>query len=130
MSAEAEADDRIPVKRFLRANWYRDVWLFILSTLLLGSIVVAINANQARIQDIQHERVRATGRACLDQNQRHDTALRVTAALLKRPAVPPVRKLTPAQEKAQRIALARWIGALVPKRNCALFVNQTVRSNR
>ena len=130
MSAEVHDDERLPVKKFLRANWYRDVWLFVLSTLLLGSIVVAINANQQRIEDIQHERVRATGRACLDQNQRHDTALRVTAQLLKRPAVPPVRKLTPAQEKAQRIALARWIGAIVPKRNCALFVNQTVRSNR
>lgn len=133
MSTEAETDpieQRTPVRRFLRENWYRDVWLFILSALVLGSILAAVNANQNRIQDIQHERVRATLRSCVDQNARHDRAIRVTARLLRRPAVPPVRKLTPKQERAQKVALARWIGALVPKRNCARFVNQTVKSNR
>jgi hypothetical protein len=40
----------------LRENWYRDVWLFVISVFMVLALLGGINANEDRINDIQQSR--------------------------------------------------------------------------
>ena len=73
------------------------------------------------IQDQRKESIRTN---CRTQNKRHKAAISATLRLLARPAVPPSRTLTPAQQRAQRTVIVGWVGVLVPKQNCALLVKK------
>jgi hypothetical protein len=105
------------------------VWFFasLAALLAIGSLTVGVLLNHASTEQIQQERVRNTRAACLDLNARHDAALKVTYQLLAHPAVPPSRKLTVEQTQKRNDALNRWIGALVPKRDCDALVLKSIK---
>lgn len=118
MAAADDRSERRREDRRFRTNWrenaHRDVWMFLLSILVLISIVTAYNQNKDRIQDIQRSRLEV----CERSNARHDQAIKTTMELLARP-VTPQRKLTPAQRAASRRQIIRWVDSLVPKVDCA-----------
>jgi hypothetical protein len=98
-----------------KSNVHRDVWLFLITVLVLISIVTAYNQNKQRIADIQASRLEV----CERSNARHDQAIKTTMAILARPAAPSQRKLTPAQRAASQRQVIRWVDSLVPKVDCA-----------
>ncbi len=93
----------------------------------IGSLTVGVLLNHASTVQIQSERIHNTRVACMDLNARHDQALKVTYQLLAHPAVPPSRKLTVEQVQKRNDALNRWIGALVPKRDCEALVLKSIK---
>lgn len=97
-----------------KTNFHRDLWLFLITVLVLISIVTAYSQNKDRIQDIQRSRLEV----CERSNQRHDQAIKTTMAILARPAAPSQRKLTPAQKAASRRQVIQWVDSLVPKVDC------------
>lgn len=101
---------------------------FIVSTFALLKVSSRADSAQSIAVAIQQERARAVRENCEQQNARHDQALTVTLALLKRPAVP--RKLTPQQKQAQAGAIVEWVDALVPRRDCSLLVERQVQTRK
>jgi hypothetical protein len=117
------------------------VYLFVVAAFAIGLLQISSVANRAdtnsnntsKLADdtarlarensklatqIQQQRTTSIFDGCNDQNDRHDTAVKVTLRLLGHPPVPPDRKLTDEQLRAQRKALLEWMQALVPKRDC------------
>jgi S1-C subfamily serine protease len=100
----------------------------ITSTVALLKVSHRADSAKAIAVAIQRERARSVMENCEQQNVRHDQALGVTLALLKRPAVP--RKLTPEQKQAQAGAIVEWVDALVPRRDCGLLVQRQVQTHQ
>jgi hypothetical protein len=50
---EAHERDR---PSFLRENWYRDVWLFVISVFLIVAVIVGDSENKERVDDVQQSR--------------------------------------------------------------------------
>jgi hypothetical protein len=57
----------------IRENWYRDVWLFVITLCVLASMIFAYRSNRDRIADIQTSRLQT----CERQNARHMHAVLV-----------------------------------------------------
>jgi hypothetical protein len=56
---------------WLRENWYRDVWLFLLSAYIVAVTLAGVGANEDRIQDIQASRFEFQFQNCLSVNARN-----------------------------------------------------------
>lgn len=70
-------EDRGPQARtpaWLRENWYRDVWLFLISLFCAVSIPVFYSANKDRIADVQTSRLENVRRGCEDSNAKNEHA--------------------------------------------------------
>lgn len=98
----------------LKVNSHRDIWMFILSILVLISIVTAYNQNKQRIADIQASRLEV----CQRSNARHDQAIKTTMEILARPSANQ-RKMTAAQRVQSRRVVIEWVDSLVPRVDCA-----------
>jgi hypothetical protein len=107
-------EDRVPIHRFLRENWYRDVWLLVITVLVGLAILFGLTANRHRIDDVQKERARATFVNCLDQNARHDQALkRLERSRLTRDA---------------KAFVTGYTDDIAPKRDCSKVLARAVPS--
>lgn len=119
------------VDRTPRAGGLRTI-RFVLVAVAVGviinsvAIVVLLHFNSERITQIQRSRVDTILASCRDQNERHDFAVIVTNRLIARPAVPPARRFTPQQRRAQNAAIQTWVNALVPRRDCERLVGRSV----
>jgi hypothetical protein len=73
---ERQHDDGIEARRrtIIRENWYRDVWLFVLSVFLVVAVVVANAENRQRIDEIQESRYQFQIQNCLSVNARNLSA--------------------------------------------------------
>lgn len=93
--------------------------------LILNSLgaVIALENNQARIKQIQRERVSAVLRNCVDQNQRHDRTIRELDRLIRH--VRPSQRTRAVQSRAGTVLL---INSLAPKRDCRRLASQAVPS--
>jgi hypothetical protein len=69
-------DDGIESRRrtIVRENWYRDVWLFVITVFMVGSLWLGIDANEDRIQDIQASRYIFQLQNCQSVNARNLSA--------------------------------------------------------
>lgn len=109
----------------VRENWYRDVWLVII-TLTVGYLA-AISATQSTkarnlARAIQHERVASIRDSCVEQNQRHDgtiSELYRLAARIER--THPDKSAEVRQGIQQNILL---IDQLAPRQNCTVAVRR------
>jgi len=97
----------------IRENWYRDVWLFVITVMVLAASIGGISENRHRIADIQQSRILV----CELQNERHDNSIRTLDELIAK--LPPKQR---AQARAQRNANVVLISALVPKQPCRALV--------
>lgn len=93
-----------------------------------GYIIRADHHRAATDEDIQSERAAAVRRNCEQANSRHSRAVDKTLELLGHPVVPPQRKLTKTQERANREAIIEWVSTLVPQQNCDALVAETVKA--
>jgi hypothetical protein len=97
----------------VRENWYRDVWLFAITVLMLAATIIGINENRRRIAEIQQSRVQV----CELQNARHDNSIRTLDELIAK--LPPKQRK---QAKGSRDANVILISALVPRQNCRMIL--------
>jgi hypothetical protein len=115
--------------RFIRENAYRDVWLFVLTGIVLWAAVGSWNASHDAVDAVdavQEERARNVYLSCEETNERHDETLGQLDALLDRELD---RVETPeerARIRASRTSTGLLIGALVPKRDCERRVREQV----
>ena len=101
-----------------RANVYRDIWLFLITCVVLVTVLKTI----ALVHDIQNERVRATLAQCDDQNQRHDRTLNTLSTLANS-----------AGSEARRLriqASAVLIEALAPRQDCQALARERVQAGK
>lgn len=104
-------------------------WIVICVVAFAGGYIIRADHNRAATdQDIQSERAAAVRRNCEQENFRHFRAVGKTLELLGHPAVPPQRKLTKAQEQANRESIIEWVSTLVPQQDCDTLVAQTVKA--
>jgi hypothetical protein len=68
---EAHERDR---PSFLRENWYRDVWLFLITVFVVGATLAGISENQQRIDEIQESRYQFQLANCQSVNARNLSA--------------------------------------------------------
>jgi hypothetical protein len=107
--------------RLIRENWYRDLWLVVLTIIMLVALGAALNA----IDSIQEERAAAIRRACDEQNARNATALRYLRGLT---AEQDQDRDEPRRTPAEQAKLVQdFTDALVgPVRDCDEVVQRTV----
>ncbi len=74
---------------------------------------------------IQQERIDSIGRACHDQNKRHDDTIHELRVLVAR--TPRNPGVTQQQERQQINSTILLIDALVPRQNCKLLVEQSTQ---
>ena len=101
-----------------RANMYRDIWLFIISLVVMVTVLKTI----ALVNDIQDERVKAIVTQCDDQNQRHDRTLNTLSTLANS-----------AGSEARRLriqASAVLIEALAPRQDCQALARERVQAGK
>jgi hypothetical protein len=70
---ERQHDDGIEARRrtIIRENWYRDVWLFLITVFVVGILVLGIGENDERIEDIQQSRYEFQLQNCQSVNARN-----------------------------------------------------------
>lgn len=66
---------------WLRDNWYRDVWLLVISLVAAATCIIAILEPGRRADEIQASRYEATRAQCLDQNDRNTIAVALAEKL-------------------------------------------------
>lgn len=113
-------------KIHIRENWYRDVWLLIISGVVALALIKALNtADRAKtlVQDIQSQRVEAIRNNCRDQNTRHLNTLHELDVLDAR--LPPSRR---AEARAGRPGVVLLINALAPYQDCKKVVALATRT--
>lgn len=111
--------------RFLfRDNWYRDLWLLVIT----GFVYLAITNSQHAVDQIQQERAHNVLVSCEANNQRYDNTIRTLDALIKNS--PPSER---ARAEASRASTVLLIQALAPPHEdrkghstCAAVVKQQV----
>jgi hypothetical protein len=132
-----EAAVRIKV----RENWYRDLWLLLISGVVVATIIVGFG-------QIHDSRVRAVKLACVQTNTRHDRALnaldrltvqRLTGGPLLPRSTPNARarllrdRAVAKLPKAQQVQIEQQLGASVvlietitPHEDCAARARRLV----
>lgn len=109
-----------------RLRTQRIIFLIInvVAALSIAILFWAIVHQQGQIRkaaaDIQQERYSSILRSCLDQNERHDDAIKTLNKLLTKSGVSKARR------KASRRTTIQFINALAPKRDCIKVVADTV----
>jgi hypothetical protein len=58
-------------RTIVRENWYRDVWLFVITVFMVAILVLGIGENDERIEDIQASRYEFQLQNCLSVNARN-----------------------------------------------------------
>lgn len=126
-----DSDSVNTLKNHVRDNWYRDVWLFLLSILVLGSIAFAYTLNKDRIADnrklietqakLSRSREAAITKAmrnviilsCIQQNANHENTVQQIRELSKRAqkGLPPAARH---QARLRTQQTLRLIDALAP----------------
>lgn len=112
-------------RRLLRENWYRDVWLFLITTFAVVAVVTGRNENSQRIEDIQASRAESIRLTCVQQNERHDRSIATLDAIID-------ARLRQAPQERGRLEASRattrtLIRALVPKEDCDARVSRLVQ---
>lgn len=110
-------------KRRPPENWYRDVWLFVL-TLLLYQALTGVAGSVDRIDQSRHD---VAFENCLSQNDRHNRTIDKLDNL--------VAKIKDPQEKARaklnRAGTVALIDALAPyHKDCRAYVDQLLEAPR
>lgn len=90
----------------------------------LVSLSYAVVRGADNTRQINAERARNVRSACEETNARNKAVTLVIGQLVKRPVEP--RHLTPDQQKRQAEATAKFVQALVPKRDCDALVDRQV----
>jgi hypothetical protein len=69
-------DDGIESRRrtIVRENWYRDVWLFVITVFMVAAVLFGIGENEERIQDVQESRYIFQLQNCQSVNARNLSA--------------------------------------------------------
>jgi hypothetical protein len=70
---ERQHDDGIGARRktIVRENWYRDVWLLLITVFVVGILILGIGENDERIEDIQQSRYEFQLQNCQSVNARN-----------------------------------------------------------
>jgi hypothetical protein len=73
---ERQHDDGIEARRrtIIRENWYRDVWLFVITVFMVAAVLFGIGENEERIQDVQESRYIFQLQNCQSVNARNLSA--------------------------------------------------------
>jgi hypothetical protein len=73
---ERQHDDGIDARRktIIRENWYRDVWLLLITVFVVGILILGIGENDERIEDIQQSRYEFQLQNCQSVNARNLSA--------------------------------------------------------
>jgi hypothetical protein len=76
MADERQHDDGIEARRrtIIRENWYRDVWLFVITVFMVAAVLFGIGENEERIQDVQESRYIFQLQNCQSVNARNLSA--------------------------------------------------------
>jgi hypothetical protein len=76
MVDERQHDDGVESRRrtIVRENWYRDVWLFVITAFMVVALWLGIDANDDRIEDIQQSRYIFQLQNCQSVNARNLSA--------------------------------------------------------
>ena len=123
--------DKAPWWRVLiRENAYRDVWLILISFVLMWAAFASWDATQQAndaTSAIQQQRIDATRRNCLDQNLRHDTTLVTLDGLIDTATSRAQSKEEKKRVLASVAGTKALIEALAPKRDCDKVVAATVQ---
>lgn len=107
-------------KGFFVHKLYRDVWLFVITVLVL----FALQANSDRVDDIQRERADSIRRSCDETNQRNiDTKHRLDQLIDAIPSENAEERAALVRSQAFTVAL---IDALVPVRDCDALAEKSV----
>lgn len=119
-----------PPRINVRENWYRDVWLLLITgvTVLLAIIAVnAANNAQQAVKDVQAQRVESILTSCNQQNARHDHTIRQLDLVLAKAerVATPARRLQLRQSRAATVLL---INQLAPKLDCQQVVLMATRT--
>jgi hypothetical protein len=107
-----------------RENWYRDLWLFVISIVVAIAIIKAVStSNKASdlAQAIQRQRVSQARDNCLDENARHKNTVDTLDGLIA--DLPAARRK---QAEASRQFTVLLIDALAPVRDCDLVAKAVV----
>jgi hypothetical protein len=62
--------ERRPIP-IVRENWYRDVWLLIITVFMVAALIGGIEANDDRIADVQESRFLFQLQSCVNTNGRN-----------------------------------------------------------
>lgn len=109
-------------RRFVRDNWYRDVWLLVVSAVVLVAIIKALGAaNDAKdnVAAIQDSRVALTRDTCEQQNSRHDNTIKRLNKLVNEIHDPRQRR----RAQANIAGTISLIDALAPHQNCTALIH-------
>lgn len=112
----------------MRENWYRDIWLLIVSVVDVVAIISALHAaNQANhnVASIQNSRISITLDTCRDQNKRNDNTIARLNKIVNNIPDPHQRRLA-RRSVATTVSL---IDAVVPKQNCEALVHSRFSKN-
>jgi hypothetical protein len=107
-----------------RENWYRDLWLFLISIVVAIAIIKALGtSNKANelAHAIQEQRVTQAHDNCLDENTRHRNTVATLDGVIAR--LPAARRK---QAEASRQFTVLLIDALAPVRDCELVAKSVI----
>lgn len=116
---------------FIRENWYRDLWLFAISIVVLwASLVGQQNAKTAvdLSHQIQQERRDATYSVCADQNRRHDATINQLLIEVRYYKKHLPRGTSAAQLQRSIDANISLINALAPAQDCKALAKRVTKN--